>query len=388
MAPPCSSAVTRTQIFTPLLLACYATTILLHLATVGLNTLVPFHIVDLGGNLTQIGLVFSVSTLAAMGLRPLVGSWVDRYGARRVLVPGVLALGVTSLALHAAASPDTLIVLMIGMGISAALISTPASVVAATHSAPGHRGEAIGTYYLASSIAIALGAPLAFGVKALGGMTLEFIVLSLLAVGVAALVPWMPGAADARRGAGASGWRFVSVGALPVSGALVLATLGQSSIYGFVPLYALGRGQGTALAAFFILYPGCLMAGRAVLRGLPDRIGHGRAALGAMALNAVAYAILALPPSMATLCVAGLLLGVGGAVMYPALAALVVNRADESDRGLALGTLSGSWDLGVVLGSALVGVAADRIGFGAGFAVGAVGALAGCFALTAGDAWR
>ena len=369
--------------FTPLLLSCYGITILLHFATVSLNTLVPFHLVDLGGSRTQIGLAFSMATLAAMGLRPMVGGWVDRYGARRVVVPGVIVLGITSLGLHAAHSPTVLIVMMAGLGISAALISTPASVVSATHSESAHRGEAIGTYYLASSIAIAVGAPLGFGVRALGGMTLEFVMLTVLALAIATLVPWMPGRADARRGAGGPGWRFVSVSALPISGALVLATLGQSSIYGFVPLYALGRGQGAALAAFFTVYPVCLTVGRALLRGLPDRIGHGRAALAAMALSAVAFACLALPPSMVTLCAAGALLGAGGAVMYPALVALVVARADESDRGLAVGTLSGSWDLGIVVGSAVVGVVADHVGFAAAFGIGAVGCALGCIALTA-----
>jgi len=339
--------------------------------------------VALGGSRTQVGLVFSISTLAAMGLRPMVGGWVDRYGARRVLVPGVIALAATSLALHVARSPELLIAVTAGMGVAAALLSTPASVVAATHSAPAHRGEAIGTYYLASSIAIAVGAPLAFGVQALGGMALEFLIVTVLALGIAGLVPWMPGAADAHHRAGSGGWRLVSVPALPVSGALVLATLGQSSIYGFVPLYAVSRGQAAALAIFFTAYPVCLTAGRVLFRALPDRVGHGRAALAAMALNAAAFAILALPPSPATLAAAGVLLGLGGAVMYPALAALVVSRADAADRGLALGTLSGSWDLGIVVGSALAGLAADRLGFGAAFGLGAVGAGLGCLALIA-----
>lgn len=190
--------------FTPLLLACYGITALLHLATVSLNTLLPFHVVDLGGTKTQIGLLFSISTIAAMLLRPTVGGWVDRFGARRVVLPGVVALAVTSLALHGAASPGVLILLMIGMGVASGLISTSASVVAATHSDPAHRGEALGTYDLASSIAIA------------------------------ALIPRLPGAGSVAPTAKDTRWRFLSVRALPVSGALVLATLGHSSVYGFL----------------------------------------------------------------------------------------------------------------------------------------------------------
>jgi predicted MFS family arabinose efflux permease len=100
-----------------------------------------------------------------------------------------------------------------------------------------------------------------------------------------------------------------------------------------------------------------------------------------MVLQAVGYAILVLPPTALGLTLAAVALATGSAVLYPTLVALVVERADRDERGLALGTLSGSWDLGVVIGSALVGIVADRIGYGAGFGVGALGTMFGVIAL-------
>src|SRR5436190_1867569 len=274
--------------FTPTLLVCYLISFVVHIGSVSLSTLLPFHVLDLGGSRTQVGLLFSVSTIVSMVLRPTVGAWVDRFGARAVMAPGVIALVVTRL-------PRT----------------TPAPQAVVT----------------------------------------------------------------------ASGTRFVSVRALPVSGALVLATLGHASVYAFLPLYAVSRGRGAALAWFFIVYPLWLIGCRAAFRGISDRLGHARVALVAMVLQAVGYAILVLPPTAPGLTLAAVALASGGAVLYPTLVALVVDRAHRDERGLALGTLSGSWDLGVVIGSALVGIVADRIGYGAGFAVGALGTLLGVIAL-------
>lgn len=367
--------------FTPTLLACYATTFAIHVAGVSLTTLLPFHVVDLGGSRTQVGLLFSVATVVSMVLRPTVGGWVDRFGARPVMVPGVVALGLTSLAMHFAATPAVLIALMIGVGLANGLISTPVSVLTAIVSAPAHRGEALGTYYLASSVAIALGPPLAFGLRAVGGMALEFVAVTVIAVILGALVARLPGTPPARVTVGGPGLRLVSVRALPVSGALVLATLGHSSVYGFLPLYAVSRGQGAALITFFTVYPLWLIVCRALLRGISDRFGHTRVALVAMTLTAAAYGILILPPAVTTLVLAALVLGTGSAVLYPSLVALLVERSDDSERGLAIGTLSGAWDFGVVVGSVLVGVAADRLSFGAGFAVGAIGAALGVVTL-------
>jgi predicted MFS family arabinose efflux permease len=100
-----------------------------------------------------------------------------------------------------------------------------------------------------------------------------------------------------------------------------------------------------------------------------------------MSLQAVAFAVLAIPPTPVSLVIGAVLMATGGAVLYPTLVALVVERSVAAERGVALGTLSGAWDLGVVLGSAMVGLVADRISFGAGFAVGALGSALGVLAL-------
>ena len=367
--------------FTPILVSCYAITLAVHIGSIALSTLLPFQMVALGGTGTQVGLLFSVTTLVSMVLRPTIGGWVDRVGARAVLIPGVAALAFTSLGLHFAATPATLIALMIGLGLANGLISTPASVTTAISAAPAHRGEALGTYYLASSVGIAVAPPFAFGLQAVGGTTLAFAAVTVIAVIIAWLVMRVPGGRPAGARDDRPPFRLVSRGALPVSGALVLATLGHSSVYAFLPLYALSRGRGGALAWFFGVYPLWMIGCRALLRGIADRVSRVHLAVIALALQGLGYFVLALPPTPATLVAAAVALGTGAAVLYPTLAALVVDRAPERERGLALGTLSGSWDLGVVLGSALVGAVADRVSYGAGFVVGGSGAVLGLSAL-------
>jgi MFS family permease len=116
---------------------------------------------------------------------------------------------------------------------------------------------------------------------------------------------------------------------------------------------------------------------RAALGSLSDRIGRGPVLLPAMALTALGFFALAIPPTPLSLMAAALLLGGGSSVLYPTLAALVLDRAPETERGLALGTLSASWDFGVVLGSAVIGFVADHTSFGVGFVVAGTSALGG-----------
>src|SRR3989440_943747 len=260
-------------VFTPVLLACYATTAAVHVASIVLNTLLPFHVVDLGGTKTQVGLLFSVMTIVSMFLRPTVGGWVDRFGARPVIVPGIAALALTSLALQLATTPVAIIVLMVGLGFANGLITTPASVLTALISPAAHRGEALGTYYLAGSLGIAVGPPLAFGLRALGGMHLAFAVVTLFAVLLAVIAARLPSNVTGPAAAGPRRLPLISRSALPVSFALVLSTIRHSSVFAFLPLYAVGQGQTAALAGSLSVFPRCWSSGRARLRGFPARPG-------------------------------------------------------------------------------------------------------------------
>jgi MFS family permease len=362
---------------TPTLLACCGITAVIHLASTTLHTLLPFHLVALGGSKTQIGLLFSVTTAVSMLLRPVVGGLLDRYGVLPVLLPGIGALAVTSVVFQFATTAAIVVLLMAGVGVANGLVSTTSGVVAAGTTGPARRGEALSLYYLASSLAVAAAPPLALALLWLGGMPLAFAAVSGLAGLLAGVTLSLPASATAPAPGAAPRFHLVSRYAVPASGALALTTMGHSAIYGFLPLYATSRGQRGALGFFFVVYPLWLTACRALFGRLSDRLGRARVIVPAMACVAVGFFVLALPPGPASLAVAALFLGSGSAVLYPTLVALVADRAPDGERGLALGTLSGAWDLGVVVGSALVGVVIERYSYGAGFAVGGLAAVLG-----------
>ncbi|HKZ08301.1 MAG TPA: MFS transporter, partial [Methylomirabilota bacterium] len=364
-------------LYTRALVGSLAITIAIHVAAYMLNAVLPFHATALGATGSQVGLLFSVTAGVAMFLRPVVGGWVDRHGARAVLAPGVAVLALTSLGFHTAATPGALIALMAGVGLANGLISTAAGVLAAQATAPVHRGEALGIYYLGTSLAVAVAAPAGIALLRWRGITWAFGLVTALAalilVFTLLLTPRSPAGVVGR----ASGFRLWSRHALGAAAVMVLITLGQSSIIGFVPLYAEAHGLGSWIGWFFGLYSAWMILCRAVLRGLSDHVGRVQVIAPAIVATTLGFLVLAWPPSGPSLLVAALLLGSGASLTYPTMIALLVDRAPEQERGLAMGTLSASWDVGVVIGSVLVGVVIEGISFHAGFAVGAAGACAG-----------
>jgi MFS family permease len=362
-------------VFTRTVLVCVGLTFLLHVVTYLLNTQLPLHVVGLGGSHAQIGWLFAMSTGVAMLLRPQVGGWVDRHGARAVMLPGAGVLLVTMLALGVATSPLGLIAAMTGLGVSGALISTTGSVVVAAHSPAARRGEALSLYYVAASVGVALGPAAGFALADVGGMALNFgaVTALSLAVGLLTLTVRTPPAATAVADGVVRLW---SSHAVPASLALIVITTGHATVYAFLPLHAAAQGLGR-IAWFFPLMSGCTILCRLVLRRASDRHGRVRVLIPALLGVAAGNALLAAPPSMGSLVGAAALLGCGNSMLYPTLVALVADRTPAHERGLAIGTLSGAWDVGVAVGSPLIALLVQSRGYSAGFLAAATMTLLG-----------
>jgi MFS family permease len=367
--------VTATTLITPTIAACLAISGGVHVVVYLLNATLPLHMVGLGGSKTQVGLLFAVSTTVSMVLRPLVGGWVDRFGARRVMLPGVGVLLATLLLLPLAAAPAAYIALMAGLGCGNGVLATAAGVLVAQASPAARRGEALSVYFLATALSFAAGPPLGLALYGRGGIRPCFVAALGLGALIALLILTLR--SPALEGTSDHTFRWFSRRALPAAATVVCVNIGYSSIYAFLPLYALASGLEGSLGWFYVLFAICIITGRLTLRGLSDRIGRAQVIVPAVALTTLSYLLLALPPRVPTLVAAAIMLGAGVAMFYPTLLALLVDRTPEAERGSAMGTLSGSFDLGSVLGSLLVGFTVERVSFAAGFHAAAAGALAG-----------
>src|SRR5262245_15030002 len=377
----------RRRVLTRALITCLAVTSAVHAAIYLVNAVLPLHLVALGGSKTQVGLLFSVATVVSMFLRPLVGGWNDRFGFRAVVLPGAAVLLATVFALLFVRAPATIVILMLGLGLGNGLISTSAGVLASRATAPEHRGEALSIYYVATASSLAIGPPLGFALYGAAGMSVSALVAAAL-VGAVAAIAWSLRDRAALPVPGARlGFALFSRRALAVAVTMILTNLGHSSVYAFLPLYAMAGGMGN-VGWFYTLYSAWLIVCRVLFRRASDRLGRPRVVGASIALIGLAYAVLAVPPSAGTLAVAALLLGSGSALLYPTLVALLVDRTPEAERGLAIGMLSGSWDVGVVIGSLIIGVTVERASFAAGFAVAAVASLLGLATFVAAERRR
>jgi MFS family permease len=338
-----------------------------HLAVYALTPILSLHLVAFGGTSTEVGLLFSTFSLVAVVLRPAAGAWIDRQGIRRALVPGAILMVLGSLGLQVATRPAMIIGVMAGFGVGYGLATMAAAVLAA--SAPAEqRGRALGVYYLAAPVSMAVAAPLGLWLFREVGAGANFAMVTVLGL-AAAGCGVCPGSAGARRTAPALGasplW---SRGALPLSAVLAVAAMGQSALYAFLPLHTTAHGQERHLAWFFAVYSGGMIVFRIAVSTRADRWGRSQILMPALGLLALGHGVLIPPPVPVRLAVAAVLFAAGSSALYPTLVALVIDRVPASERGVAMGTVSGAWDLGVFAGSLSIAAIVEHASLGAGFA--------------------
>jgi len=119
----------------------------------------------------------------------------------------------------------------------------------------------------------------------------------------------------------------------------------------------LGLDQIGLLAAAYPATWGLVQVGTGALS---DRIGRKRLIVVGMLTQAAAIAEIAAVNGFVPWLAAAVVLGIGTALVYPTLPAVVADVAEPSRRGAIVGVYRFWRDLGFAVGAILVGVLADR----------------------------
>jgi len=141
----------------------------------------------------------------------------------------------------------------------------------------------------------------------------------------------------------------------------------------------LGQAAYTAYSAYALM----ILCSRFFLGGLPDRIRPAIVYFGGLIFMAAGLLVLVRPPGRIGAIAATALLGFGFSFPWGAVASTVIRRAHPSQRGRAVGLLTGFYDLFVGVSSFGAGWLAHRFGYWAPFLMAAcalgAAAVAGWF---------
>lgn len=341
----------------------------------------PLYARDLGIAESWIGLIIGIFAASSMIVKPVAGWAADRYGRRPVMLVGAALFLASSLLYPWSQSVAALLAVRLLHGAGMGLYPTGSAAIVADIAPAARRGEAMGLWGAAASIALATGPLAGVEISARLGFPALFAISAAVALGALVVTPAIRETLPART---AVPFR---PGAL-MSGAVLhpcLVLFGLMATYGlqvaFLPIHA--QAQGTNPGLFFLALALVVALVRGAAGRLSDRIGRGPVAAGGLALVTVSLIVLAVGAGPWPLALAGLLYGLGFGTAQPALMAWAVDLVPVVERGKAMGTYYTALELGISVGAIGSGYLAARIGFPAVFtAAAALSVAAAAIAVT------
>ena len=327
----------------------------------------------LGAGDVEVGIVTGAFAITGLACRPLAGHLADRRGRRRVVIAGALATAISGLLLFVPAGVPGLIVSRLALGIGEGAVYTAGSAWIVDLAPPERRGRIIGLYGLAIWGGLALGPPLGELILNASGYDAVWA-FAAAAPALGALIAARIGESFVPHPELAYERRLLAHEALRPGLGLSLAIVGYAAMAGFVVLHLdeIGVGHGATVFAAFAV---SVVAARLLLGWLPDRFGPVRCAIGSGAVEAVGLVLIAATSSLEVAILGAVAMGAGFSLLFPSFALVVVNRVPVERRGVAMGTYTAFFDLGMGIGGPAAGAAAAVGGYPAAFALAAGCAL-------------
>jgi MFS family permease len=328
----------------------------------------------------------ALSFLIAFGLTKAVanlvaGALADRVGRKPVLVAGWLIGVPVPLMLILAPTWAWVVAANVLLGINQGLTWSTTVLMKIDLVGPRNRGLALGLNEASGYVAVA-------GVAFLTGLIAEsaglrpapfFLGIAIVGLGLGASVLFVRETrghavreSDARSGTTRSdadphwvrtAWRSTisdrSLSAASQAG--LVNNLNDAMAWGLLPIVQAAAGLSIAQIGLLAgAYPVTWGIAQIGTGALSDRIGRKRLIVSGMFLQALSIASIAASSGFGPWLLGALGLGLGTAMVYPTLLAVVADVAEPRRRGAVTGVYRFWRDLGFAVGAVLVGLLADR----------------------------
>ena len=311
----------------------------------------------------------------------LAGRLSDRLGRKQLLVAGwLVALPVPFLLMWAPSWAWVLVANAL-LGVSQGLTWSTTVIMKIDLAGPKNRGLAMGLNEFAGYIAVAASALATGYVASTYGLRPQPFYLGVVFAAVGLLLSALFVRETKHHASHEATLDNAPLGRVPsqrevfaltsvrdrnlssVSQAGLVNNLNDGMAWGLFPiLFAVSGLTLAEIGWLAAIYPAVWGIGQLFTGALSDRVGRKWLIAGGMWIQAAGIVVTALSNAFAGFAVAGVLIGIGTAMVYPTLLAAIGDVAHPSWRASAVGVYRLWRDLGYAVGALMAGVVADAFG--------------------------
>jgi MFS family permease len=338
---------------------------------------IPMYTINIGGSNSTIGTITGIFTLSSVLFRPWFGNLLDTRGRRVILLAGIVILTLASLSYGFTQAIIVLFVIRFLHGIGFSAQTTAAGTITSDIVPASRLGEGISYSGIVMTAAGAVG-PI-FGLYMAQNYSYNVFFIICFALGVAAFISSLPISYEGKEKSGAalmlhrgkrekcdkSGLlitKFIEKTALKPSIVLFVMMLAGSSIFTFIPTYALSKGIKD-IGIFFTVNSIAYLVVRPVTGRISDKYGASKVIIPGMLVMILGLVILAFADSLMLFLAVGIIYGFGFSAAQPTLNVVMLRMCPEERRGAANATFFSAMDIGIGIGAVIWGIVSQKLGF-------------------------
>ena len=333
-----------------------------------LLTVLPLYVIDeLNGTEGEAGLATTIFLLSAIIVRPFSGKIIELLGKKKTLIMSVMLFGISTFIYFWINDFYLLMGLRFFHGIWFSIGTTVLVAIAADMIPPHRKGEGLGYFAMSMNLAVVVGPFLSLALIRWIPYNALFMGLSFVIV-IGFICSFGIGVNEEEVVEGKGSRRIALKDlfegkAIPIALVGFLTSFAYSGIMSFISVYAKSIGLFDSVSLFFVVFAAAMLLSRPFTGRLYDRSGPDSVIYPSLFIFAIGLILLSVTHSVILLLVAGTLIGLGYGALLPSFQTMSIQASPKGRTGHATATFFIFYDLGIAVGSFVLGVVSFQLGF-------------------------
>ncbi len=329
--------------------------------------LFPLFLDQFNPSKTRVGLIMGVHSITAIVVRPFFGGLIDKHGAKRMTLYGILFMFLVVPWFHLVESAGLLAFFLRGLGGVGWGIGMTAAMAMCSDLAPLDRlAHSLGIIGVAGIVSGAVGPMLAeeivryYGFGGIFNASLALLAGGMICVLATREIPRSEDTIISSRSDKLKSYPIFIVaiiGSMPIVHGAV-----RGVVINFIALFGTSAGF-SRVAPFFVAFSAAAVITRLGIGDISDRYGRKRVILPAALLISLNLFWIAGIDNYVSFIVSGFIAGLGQGLIFPALSTYLIDFLGRGNKGFALALYMSLFDTGMGLGSPLFGWISDMVGY-------------------------
>jgi len=364
------SAATVPHLWNKSFILCLLNNLFLFIFYFAQTTILPIYILnELHGTMAQAGLAMTLFMVSAIAVRPFSGLIIEKIGVKKTLYISETLFCLFCLTYMLADNLTALLCIRFLHGIWFSILTTVIVPIVNDFIPAERKGEGMGYFLMSINLGIVLG-PL-IGLSLI--QTLPYVMISgilaafvLLGFIFCFMIPLKNKVIslekpDKRK---LSLQDFIEKKAVPVSLMALMVSFAYASIMSFISTFAASKHMLSYASLFFVVFAISMMILRPVTGKIFDRKGANYVVYPALGLFALGLLVLSQIDSVSGFMLAAVLIGMGFGSAQPCLQTISIQRSAKHRIGHATSTYFTCYDIGIALGSLILGSVIAHFDYG------------------------